>query len=174
MSDAGQPMDWADRFRAVYDKAAAAFDRGDRRWQAWFDPEEEAFLASIGSRAHDVLDFVDDRRDLSFPTALLIVAVRRDYFREVQRGAASAHRVREADLPGRKEQLEGFEWLPRALAKARGRLRGELADELMFCCGGDRGFFRRQKIHPADFLHAVWAAGDDDAQVAAFVRGALP
>jgi hypothetical protein len=40
----------------------------------------------------------------------------------------------------------------------------------MFGCGGDRNFLKKHgDIHPADFLRQVWAAGDDDPQLAAWV-----
>jgi hypothetical protein len=42
----------------------------------------------------------------------------------------------------------------------------------MYSCGGDRKFLRSHDIHPADFLRAVWAAGDDDSKAAAYVRRA--
>ena len=40
----------------------------------------------------------------------------------------------------------------------------------MFCCGGDRKFLREHDIAPADFLRAVWAAGDSDAKVINYVK----
>jgi hypothetical protein len=76
------------------------------------------------------------------------------------------------DIPTFGEALEGIHYLPRLLAKARAKLRGELDADVMFGCGGDRKFFRDHgEIHPADFLRQVWAAGAEDAEVAAFVRG---
>lgn len=168
----GDTYGWAGRFRGIYDKGAAALERGDKEWRGWFSAEEVRFLEGIGVRAHDLFDYVEDRRDLDFASALLIVAVRRDYFREVQGGVVSERRVTDPEMPGRKEKLAGIEWLPRILAKARARLQGELDDALMFGCGGDRGFLRRRGIEPADFLRAVWRAGEDEGAVVAFVREA--
>ncbi|MCX6865247.1 MAG: DUF5069 domain-containing protein [Verrucomicrobia bacterium] len=60
--------------------------------------------------------------------------------------------------------------LPRILAKARAKLRGELDPDLMFGCGGDRRFLEKHgDIHPADFLRRVWAAGNDDGKLATWV-----
>ena len=73
-------------------------------------------------------------------------------------------------LPSKSAQLGGFEWLPRIIEKARVKLRGEMPPDLMYCCGGDRAFLREHGIHAADFLHEVWAAGDDTARILAFVR----
>ena len=62
-----------------------------------------------------------------------------------------------------------FRWLPRLIFKARLKLRGEMDPEIMYGCGGDRQFFVKYDIHPADFLRAVWASGGDQAKVLAFV-----
>ena len=75
------------------------------------------------------------------------------------------------DIPAKPEELEGIAYLPRIIAKARAKLRGELDPDLMFSCGGDRSFLKRNgNLHPADFLRRVWAAGDDDAQIAKWVK----
>lgn len=73
-------------------------------------------------------------------------------------------------FPVKLETLAGYVWLPRILVKARGKLRGELDPNTMFCCGGDRKFLREHDIAPADFLRAVWSAGDDDSKVIDFVK----
>jgi hypothetical protein len=75
-------------------------------------------------------------------------------------------------LPSKDATVEGIGWLPRIIPKAKAKLRGEMPEDLMFDCGGDRRFFKENKIHPADFLRTVWAAGDDDAEIIAFVKKA--
>ena len=61
--------------------------------------------------------------------------------------------------------------MSQVIVKARAKLRGELDPDLMFCCGGDRKFLADHGgIHPADFLRQVWAAGEDDTRIAAYVR----
>jgi hypothetical protein len=42
--------------------------------------------------------------------------------------------------------------------------------DTMFGCGGDRAFLSKYDIHPADFLRVVWAAGDDDQKILAYVK----
>ena len=56
-------------------------------------------------------------------------------------------------------------WVPRIIAKARAKLRGELPPDLMCSRGADRPFLRRMGIHPADFLRLVWEAGEDDQYI---------
>ena len=58
-------------------------------------------------------------------------------------------------------QVEWFGF-PRILPKARAKLRGELPDEVMYGCGGDRQFFQSNNIHPAEFLRVVRNWGDND------------
>ena len=74
-------------------------------------------------------------------------------------------------LPAKDAQLAGIPWLPRLIEKAKGRLRGELPNELMYCCGGDRRFFRTHDLHPADFLRYVWAAKGNEQKIIAYVKG---
>jgi hypothetical protein len=79
--------------------------------------------------------------------------------------------TRVEDLPTFGDVLEGIDYLPRILAKARAKLRGELDPDIMFGCGGDRNFLLKHgDIHPADFLRHVWAAGDEDHKIADLVR----
>ena len=52
--------------------------------------------------------------------------------------------------------------LPRIIPKARAKLKGELSDCTMFCCGGDRNFFRRFDIHPVEFLRVVKRSKEED------------
>ena len=103
-------------------------------------------------------------------TALLVAAVRRDYFLVVQDGKPSDTEITANDIPSRGDEYEGMPYLQRIIAKAEAKLRGELHPNLMFSCGGDRGFLRSNgNIHPADFLRHVWAADGDIAKVHAFV-----
>jgi hypothetical protein len=161
--------DWVRAFRILYDKALQQYRRGNRDAASYFTPAEQAELASIGCRATELYDFAEDDPDLDWETALLITSARRDYFLVVQHGRVSAKRLDAEIFPAKKAELHGVEWLPRIILKARAKLRGELPDELMYCCGGDRAFLKKHDIHPADFLREVWAAGDDDEKIARFV-----
>ena len=43
----------------------------------------------------------------------------------------------------------------------------------MFSCGGDRRLLAENgNIRPADFLRNLWAAGDDDAKMLAWIKTA--
>jgi hypothetical protein len=44
-------------------------------------------------------------------------------------------------------------------------------DDLMYGCGGDRNFFKKYEMHPADFLKLVEdSKGKDDVVVAFIVK----
>ena len=68
-------------------------------------------------------------------------------------------------LPAKSDTVRGVAWLPRLIPKARAKLRGELPPSLMFCCGGDRRFFRERGILPAEFLNLVWRESADERVV---------
>ena len=86
-------------------------------------------------------------------------------------GSGSEKRVKVENLPPKDAKLKGIVWLPRVIAKAQARLRGELPDEIMYGCGGDRKFFRTHDVHPADFMRAVWAAKGNEEKILAYVKG---
>ncbi len=155
-----QHYDFQKTFRAVYDRALTAHRAGASDAASLLTPNDLAFVRSCGGRAQDFLDYAEDAvgyGEPDFETALLIEAVRRDYFIEVQRGTASTVVLDPASLPEKSAAVRGIEWLPRLMPKARAKLRGELPLSLMYCCGGDRRFFKTHDLHPADFLRAVWA-----------------
>ncbi len=156
-------------FRAVYDRARAAFDKGAGDAASLLDAADVAFLKSIGGRAQDMFDYVEDAANYDgepdFETALMIEAARRDYFLTVQNGESSGRVVDAATLPSKSETVRGIEWLPRMIPKARAKLHGELPDSLMFCCAGDRKFLKEHDIHPAEFLRAIWAFEDDTGKL---------
>ena len=162
--------DWTTSFRHVYDKALRLYEKGGRDVKKFFTEEECAWLASIGCRPMELYDFAEDYPDIDFETALLITAARRDYFLHVMKGETTGRFLDEGEFPPRNEEVDGIRWLPRIILKAKAKLRGELPDSLMYCCGGDRGFLKRFDIHPADFLRAVWAAEGDDQRVVDFVK----
>ncbi|MDH3769382.1 MAG: DUF5069 domain-containing protein, partial [Nitrospirota bacterium] len=68
--------------------------------------------------------------------------------------------------------LGGFRRLPRIIAKARAKLKGELPAEIMFSCGTDRPFLKKVGIAPEDFLKTVWEAGPNDEAILARVEEA--
>ena len=164
---------WTETFRALYDKAVAEYRTGNRAPARCFTTAQTAALAAIGHSAQELYDFAEDAvnyNEPSFADVLLIAAVRRDYFLVIQKGKPAGRVLRMDDLPAKDAALAGFAWLPRIIAKARAKLRGEMPAELMYGCGGDRHFLKSVHVHPADFLRVVWAAGDDDKKIIAYVK----
>ncbi|MGZ5504539.1 MAG: DUF5069 domain-containing protein, partial [Chthoniobacterales bacterium] len=149
---------WHQRFRELYDKALVKYRNEHRQLSSFFTPREVGVLRSFGAKPMELFDYAEDSSDLDPETALLITAVRRDYFLTEQKGKWSEKEILMEKLPAKDAQLAGIVWLPRLIEKAKARLRGELPNELMYCCGGDRRFFRTHDLHPADFLRYVWAA----------------
>lgn len=166
-------MSWNDTFLKLFDHCVAAYRSGNRDFTTYYKPKDLDFLTQIGCQPREFFDFVEDFCEDDSPspsTALLIAAVRRDYWLTVQKGAKSTNLLTRDNIPSFGETLENIAYLPRILAKARAKLRGELDPNLMFCCGGDRNFLRKHgDIHPADFLRHVWAAGENDAKLAEWV-----
>ena len=162
--------DWTSSFRHLYDKALRLYQKGNRDAGSFFTEEECGWLASIGCRPAELFDFAEDYPDLDWDEALLITSARRDYFLHVMKGETTGRFLDEDEFPPRNEEADGIRWLPRIILKAKAKLRGELPDSLMYCCGGDRGFLKRFDIHPADFLRVVWAAEGDDQRVVDFVK----
>lgn len=167
---------WETTFRRLFDWGLKQFQAGKADPSTWFSPADKAFLASIGYKEQEFFDFVDDHyryNDGPTPeTALLVAAVRRDYLRTIQKGVTSTKTVSPKDLPAKAASVDGIVWLPRLIAKARAKLRGEMDPDTMYGCGGDRAFFAEHDIHPADLLRVVWAAGDDDQKIIDYVKSA--
>lgn len=160
--------DFHRQFREVYDRALASFRRGAKNADTLLPTDDVAFLQSIGGRAQDMFDYAEDAENSGepdFATALMIEFVRRDYFLNVQHGEVSREVLAESSLPAKTDAVRGIGWLPRIIPKTKAKLRGELPQDLMYCCGGDRKFFRSHDIHPAEFLRAVWACEADDEKL---------
>jgi Domain of unknown function (DUF5069) len=168
------PFAWPTDFISLFDQCCVLYHKGQTDWTSWFSLEEKAFLAGIGCPPREFFDFVEDflnDGEIDGPGALLIAAVRREYFRTVQKGVPSTHQVQPSDLPAKSAELGGIRWLPRIIAKARAKLRGEMDPETMFGCGGDRAFCEQHSIAPADFLRLVWTAGEDDQAILHAIKG---
>ncbi len=167
------PYDWAETFRQCYDKAVTLYRLGNRQANSYFNAEETEFLAALGHTAQEVYDFAEDwvkYEAPAFATVVLIAAARRDFFMTIQKCQPPARKISMNELPAKEAAVAGFRWLPRIMAKARSKLRGEMPDDLMYGCGGDRAFLRSVNIHPADFLRVVWAAHDDDHKIIEYVK----
>jgi hypothetical protein len=156
--------DWAERFRQCWDRAVETYRNGNRQ------PVSYPAMPDIGCSSQEMYDYAEDAPELSHDTALLITAARRDFFLVVQHGQPTGHVIPVSDFPPKDAEVAGFAWLPRLILKARCKLRGELPAELMYGCGGDRAFFKKVNVHPADFLRVVWAARADDQKIIEYVK----
>jgi hypothetical protein len=157
------------RFESLYEKAVALYKEGRRGADSYFNTEETQFLAANGITPQHMYDYAEDHLGYDGEPGLLqalgIELVRRDYFLNLQGGRASTTTLDETALPAKADAVRGIAWLPRILPKARAKLRGELPASLMFCCGGDRKFFKEHDILPAEFLALVWRHERDEAAI---------
>jgi len=168
-----QDQDWQAAFRSVHDRGTAAWKAGRKSPATMFDHADAAFLATIGCTRQELFDFVDDSQrygEPDFATALSVAALRRDYFLDVLKGRSTSRIATMESLPPKAAQVDGIAWLPRIIVKARLKLRGEMPDDLMYGCGGDRDFLRRMKMTQAQFLELVWRHGDDDRAIVGAVK----
>ena len=168
---------WKAQFKAAYERAAKAYDKGRNPApeKNCIGDEDAGFLASIGCSRQELFDFVEDwclAGEPSYDDVLAVTAIRRDYFLAVQGGMTNGTGARPAhEFPPKSAAvLDGIPWLPRLIAKARAKLRGQLPAELMYGCGGDRPFLQRAHLTLAEFLEAVRDAGDDDRPVVELLK----
>ena len=165
--------DWEDTFQQLFDRAVTTYKGGTRDPDQLLSKEESIFLASIGTSPQEVYDFVEDWIEDSEPTPETIrqiTGIRRDYFLTVQDGTSSSKKLSSASLPSPGDTLGGYRWLPRIIEKARAKLRGELPPDIMYGCGMDRPFLRKNNIEPPEFLKVVWEAGEDREKILEFVN----
>jgi len=161
-------LSWEKQFRQVYDRGVAAWHAGRKSPSAMFNRKDTAFLATIGCTAQELFDFVDDELrygDFGFDTTLAVAAIRRDYFLKVMKGKRTGRTVSMENLPAKTAEVDGIAWLPRLIVKARLKLRGEMPDDLMYGCAGDRPFLRKMNMDLPGFLKLARESGDDDRRI---------
>jgi hypothetical protein len=164
--------DFADRFRTLYDKAVKLYASGKTGADTYFTTDETAFLAANGLTPQNIYDYAEDHHGYGEPgydRALAIELVRRDYFLNAQGGKSSGQIIDATELPAKTAAARGVEWLPRLIPKTKAKLRGELPASLMYSCGGDRAFFAKHDIHPAEFLTLVWRNENNDEAIVDWV-----
>lgn len=166
---------WASLFGELFVNCCEEYEDENRDYLDWFDTDDLELLKSIGCKPREFFDFVEDcvgaEGDEPTPeSVILITAVRRDYFLVEQKGVESTKVIAPSSLPAKTAEVDGLVWFPRILAKAEAKLRGEMDEDTMYGCGGDRAFLSKHKIHPADFLRVVWAAKGDQSKVLSFVK----
>nr|ABZ08481.1 hypothetical protein ALOHA_HF4000APKG3D20ctg1g29 [uncultured marine microorganism HF4000_APKG3D20] len=169
--------DYQERLTRIWKDAVARYQGGQASPEGFLQKDDLDFIESLGMNLMDVFDFAEDwvcEGEPDLGTFLLIHDARRDYFLRAQRGQVSGHRMDSSTLPAKTDEVEGIRWLPRIIPKARAKLRGELPVDTMYCCGGDRNFFRTNDVHPSEFLRVVRDAGDDDESIVKWVTARSP
>jgi Domain of unknown function (DUF5069) len=164
--------DFPSKFRELYDRAVTLYAKGQRSAPTFFDKAQTEWLASNGITPQHVYDYAEDENsggEPGFGHAITIESARHNYFLNVQHGIPSKIVLDESKMPAKTASIKGIEWLPRIIPKAKAKLKGELPESLMYCCGGDRRFFKAHDILPAEFLGVVWRNGDNDAAIADWV-----
>ncbi len=164
--------DFAQKFRALYDKAVGLYAKGQRGAETFFSADESAWLAANGLAAQNFFDYAEDHAGYGEPgpdNALAIEIVRRDYFLTAQQRQASTVVLDVVRMPAKSDTVRGIDWLPRLIPKAKAKLRGELPTSLMYCCGGDRSFFKTHDIFPAEFLSVAWRHEHNDNAIVEWV-----
>ena len=92
-----------------------------------------------------------------------------NYFLHIMKGQPADKIVDTGDLPPKSDAVREIVWLPRLIEKARAKLRGEMSDDLMYGCSGDREFSKTHDIHLADILQFVMEHYDDTNAIVDFV-----
>ena len=164
---------FAPAFRELYAHAVELYRDGKRGAENYFNEVQLGWLAANGIAAQHIYDYAEDDvcgGEPGYDNALAIEIVRRDYFLTEQKGQPSDTVLDQSAMPAKHDAVEGITWLPRLLPKTRAKLRGELPPSLMYCCGGDRNFFRTHDILPAEFIAVVWRHFHDDQAIIAWTR----
>ncbi len=170
------PSVWEPTFRQLWDQALQRYRTGRRSPSSLVTPDDRAFLASIGCSAQDLFDFIEDLDrygEPSLDTALAVQRIRFNYLTQVPASRPGVPAANANPLPAKSDAVEGIPWLPRLIAKARLKLRGELPDQFMYGCGGDRPFLQRAGLTLDGFLQLTWDSGSNDQPMIDAVRRGL-
>ena len=80
---------WDSEFSKLFARCFERYKGGDKDYTKYYNNEDHGFLYSIGYKPREFFDFVEDLAEHGEPaatTAVLIAAVRRDYFMTIQKG----------------------------------------------------------------------------------------
>jgi len=154
------------RLQEIWQKSVDQYTAGQRGADGYFNTEELQFLQANGVSAQEMYDYAEDyvaSGDPDFTNMAMVTDVRRSYFLEKMHGQPSSKTIDPATYPSKTAAIDGIQWLPRIIEKAKAKLHGELDSDTMYGCGGDRKFLKACDIHPAEFIRFV-AANEDDRQ----------
>lgn len=165
--------DYQKHLHRLWQKAVKQYESGQRGSGTYFETEEEMWLRANGITPQEIYDFAEDyvsSGEPDFPTFAMICDVRRNYFLEKLHGQQSDNKVPIDSYTPKDAEVEGIRWLPRIIEKAKAKLHGELDDDTMYCCGGDRAFLKEHDIHPAEFLRVVAEHEHDERAIIDWVK----
>ena len=126
---------WKQQFRELFNTGVDRHRAGRREPGTMFEPDEVAFLESIGCSAQEMFDFCDDYvgwDDVIYEHIGELQAVRYEHFKNKLNSQPASRRMEMDEFPAKTDEVEGIAWLPRLIVKARAKLRGELPANLMY------------------------------------------
>ena len=127
--------DWKTKFRDLFFAGVKRHEFGGQSPDTMFEPDEVAFIESIGCTAQELFDFVDDYvhcGDVNYDDAEAIQAVRLEVFANELDRQPAARRLGMDEFPEKSAEVDGIAWLPRLMVKARAKLAGQLPADLMY------------------------------------------
>lgn len=161
------------QLKAIWQQAVEQYQAGQRDVTRYFQQAELNFLQANGITAQEMFDYAEDYvsgGDPDFTSMAMVTDIRRSYFLDKMQGQTTGKTVDSSTLPGKTQTLEGIEWLPRIIAKAKAKLHGELDPDTMYGCGGDRKFLSTNDIHPAEFLRLVAAHENNEQAIVDWLK----
>jgi hypothetical protein len=127
--------DWRKKFRELFFAGVDRQQHGGQSPATMFEPDEVAFLESIGCTAQELFDFADDYvhfGDVNYDDAEAIQSVRFDFFKNHLNAQPASRAMSMDEFPAKSAEVDGIPWLPRLITKARAKLRGDLPADLMY------------------------------------------
>ena len=126
---------WRQQFHELFFTGVKRYEAGRQSPETMFEPEDIAFLESIGCSALEMFDFCDDYvrwGDVIYEHVEELQAVRLDHFKNTLNSKPAERRMAIDEFPAKSAEVEGIAWLPRLITKARAKLVGNLPADLMY------------------------------------------
>ena len=126
---------WKIIFRDLFFAGVKRYESGRKSPESMFEPDEIAFLESIGCSTQEMFDFCDDYvrwGDVIYEHVEALQAVRREHFLNTLNRQPAAREMELNEFPAKTDEVEGIAWLPRPITKARAKLAGNLPADLMY------------------------------------------
>lgn len=159
---------------AIHQEASRLYDSGGRHPDRILSPESADRISRHGLSLQFVFDCVDDLARYGEPSVEDFVAMalqRAAFHAALPAGAAVPAILTEPELPPKAEVFDGIPWLPRIVRKAQAFLEGNLCDEIMYGCAGDRAFLKKHGLTLPGFLALSRLESFDLASIRRSLRG---